>query len=160
MLLNYSRTWDLAPRVWPLYCLHGWNIFLWNVLLPCVQPSISHLLWLPLTLWVLHPYPRCLSSLQETEFLSFCLIISKPTTGIHVSFQAHLQYTPEVCYLMLSQSIPGPGTERCGPLHNKSNFLQFWGYFWRLTAFLCLYKLTVRIVLLYLPMLPNQSLYI
>lgn len=96
---------------------------------PLVCPSSLHsALYFPfalaflLTLWVLHSYPRCLSSLQETEFLSFCLIIPKSSTGVHVSFQAQLQYTPEVCYLLFSQAIPGPGTQRCGTFVTKVIF--------------------------------------
>lgn len=65
----------------------------WLTSFPLGGPSFLHsalhfqlVLAFFLTLWPWNSYPRYLSSLQETEFLSFCLIISKSTTGIHVSF--------------------------------------------------------------------------
>lgn len=158
MLQNYSRTWDLAPLVWPLYCLHGWHLFRWDVLLPCIQPSIFHLLWL--SFW---------HSGYCIPIPGVCLLYKKPSFSV----SALLYPSPPLGYMYPSKPIystPQKSVTFCFPAHswawytemwalrNKSNFLQFWDYFWRLPAFLCLYKLSVRIVLLYLPMLPNQSL--
>lgn len=156
MLLNYSHTWDLVPLVWPLYCLHGWHLFLWDVLLPCIQPSISPLLWL--SFW---NSGFCIS------IPGVCLLYKKSSFSV----SALLYPSPPLGYMYPSKPIystPQKSVTLCfprpfldlvhrdvGPFITKVIFYNFCVYFSRLTAFLCLYKLSVRIILLYLPMLPR-----